>query len=247
MTRGRTTGRYAPLYSWCLIDVGFCGLPARRHLPLAVNTHHVTIDTHAQGMEARGQRRMNRGTRRKELLALRALLGLGASSGDGGGAEGEGGGAGRPGLGASSSHSQQQDGVGSKLLYDRVLVDSDCTHDGSARHLAKVAGLEEWVYVHAICVDVCTGWYGDAVCVLLACLKGVATSPVLNGSICNATHITTGRRARADSSPARSWRAWRRSSGGSSGRYLYVNGPGGTITTTSHPYHERAKKGPLAR
>lgn len=63
-------------------------------------------------MEARGQRRMNRGTRKKELLALRALL----------------------------SEAPTEEGEG---LYDRVLVDSDCTHDGSARHLAKVAGLEE--------------------------------------------------------------------------------------------------------
>lgn len=112
--------------------------PARRrhnrliYLTSYTRTNPVTFDTHAQGMEARGQRRMNRGTRRRELLALRALLGLGASYGDGRGAEGEGGG-------------------GAGRLYDRVLVDSDCTHDGSARHLTKVAGLEERVYVH-ICV-----------------------------------------------------------------------------------------------
>ena len=28
-------------------------------------------------------------------------------------------------------------------LYDRVLVDADCTHDGSTRHMEKVAGMEE--------------------------------------------------------------------------------------------------------
>jgi len=64
---------------------------------------------------------MNRGTRRKELQALRALLDQSQKkeAGKEGGKE-EGG-----------------------KLYDRVLVDADCTHDGSTRHMEKVAGMEE--------------------------------------------------------------------------------------------------------
>ncbi len=73
-------------------------------------------------MEARGQKRMNRGTRRKELGALRAVL------------------AGPP-LAWSEG--------GWQRLYDRVLVDADCTHDGSSRHLSKVAGLDASMCVYA--------------------------------------------------------------------------------------------------
>jgi len=68
-------------------------------------------------MEARGQKRMNRGTRRKELLALRALLQLFIP--------------------------QEREGEKKGELYDRVLVDADCTHDGSTRHMEKVAGMDE--------------------------------------------------------------------------------------------------------
>jgi len=63
---------------------------------------------------------MNRGTRRKELQALRALLDQSQ--------EKEGG---------------KEGGREEGRLYDRVLVDADCTHDGSTRHMEKVAGMDE--------------------------------------------------------------------------------------------------------
>jgi len=63
---------------------------------------------------------MNRGTRRKELQALRALLDQSQ--------EKEGG---------------REGGREEGRLYDRVLVDADCTHDGSTRHMEKVAGMDE--------------------------------------------------------------------------------------------------------
>lgn len=97
------------------------------------------LDSHLQGMEARGQRRMNRGTRKKELLALRAVLKP----------QGEG----RENVSSSSTLSsselqQTKDERESCALYDRVLVDADCTHDGSARHLSKVAALDASMCVH---------------------------------------------------------------------------------------------------
>lgn len=72
-------------------------------------------------MEARGQKRMNRGTRKKESLALRDILSPAAAS-------------------------ERPQGVDTALptsLYDRVLVDADCTHDGSTRHMDKVAAMDE--------------------------------------------------------------------------------------------------------
>ena len=86
-------------------------------------------------MEARGQRRMNKGSRRRERRLLRAVLASSSSS-------------------SSSSSSptdgcdDDDDGGGG---YDRVLVDADCTHDGSTRHMGKVAGLGEDMCVRAVC------------------------------------------------------------------------------------------------
>ena len=71
-------------------------------------------------MEARGQKHMNRGTRRKELNALRALL--------------------QP---RHEKEEGKEEGREEGSLYDRILVDADCTHDGSTRHMEKVAGMDE--------------------------------------------------------------------------------------------------------
>jgi len=78
-------------------------------------------------MEARGQKRMNRGTRRRESLALRRVLNPAEN------------GAGREGRRERAN----EEGGG----YDRVLVDADCSHDGSTRHMLKVAGLDDSMYV----------------------------------------------------------------------------------------------------
>lgn len=78
-------------------------------------------------MEARGQKRMNRGARRRESLALRRVLNPAEN------------GAGREGR----RERPNEEGGG----YDRVLVDADCSHDGSTRHMLKVAGLDDSMYV----------------------------------------------------------------------------------------------------
>lgn len=58
---------------------------------------------------------MNKGTRRKEAEAVKSIL------------------SGTP------SHA----GSSRQIHYDRVLVDADCTHDGSVRHMGKVAAMED--------------------------------------------------------------------------------------------------------
>lgn len=79
-------------------------------------------------MESKCQKRMNRGTKRKERLALRDLL--------------------HPAIPSSSHVGEQQEKVKqTSSLYDCVLVDADCTHDGSMRHMEKVAGLKEDMFV----------------------------------------------------------------------------------------------------
>jgi hypothetical protein len=110
-------------------------------------------------MEARGQRRMNRGTRKKELLALRALLLA----------------QGRP-----VEEEEEEGGAG---LYDRVLVDSDCTHDGSARHLAKVAGLGE-----SMCVSCVYVYYFSPV-------QGINLAPLQASHISHQPHLRSQTRA----------------------------------------------------
>lgn len=90
----------------------------------------------SQGMEARGQQRMNRGTRKKELLALKALL---LSPSPSLMHQGEK-------LWSSESQAAKPMEDEGRVLYDRVLVDADCTHDGSTRHLSKVAALDTRMY-----------------------------------------------------------------------------------------------------
>lgn len=78
----------------------------------------VVLDSHeilARGPKGLHRKRKNKSARARERKRLRDIAGHGVE--------------------ATSELAQ---------LYDKVLVDAECTHDGSTRHLQRLKTLEEW-------------------------------------------------------------------------------------------------------
>ena len=71
---------------------------------------------------------MNKGTRRKEAEAIKRIVSDTSNA---------------SGQAPAEEHAATTKTSKRRIYYDRVLVDADCTHDGSVRHMGKVAAMED--------------------------------------------------------------------------------------------------------